>query len=227
MLEVYVMLPNLHVLLDNEQLYILIEANLPPIIVDLRLRPTHEIIEELFKPVNEFEDYIKQRQLRELAKLNLNFKEESPAPSILPRGIIENARERGAWISLSRWALESYYPKGLCTDSERHQRVHSLWWQASEQGNKHATLLIGDAYYYGQLNAQAMFNLGYMHGHGHGQGLPLDLYLAKRYYDQALETDSSAKLPVMLAFSSLWVRRNYANSFLIHGFLVKEVLMER
>nr|GEV27814.1 ERAD-associated E3 ubiquitin-protein ligase component HRD3A-like [Tanacetum cinerariifolium] len=129
--------------------------------------------------------------------------------------------ERGAWISLSRWALESYYLKGLCTDSERHQRAHSLWWQASEQGNKHATLLIGDAYYYGQgierdydraadaymhaklqLNAQAMFNLGYMHGHG--QGLPLDLYLAKRYYDQALETDSAAKLPVMLALSSLW-----------------------
>nr|GEV57631.1 ERAD-associated E3 ubiquitin-protein ligase component HRD3A [Tanacetum cinerariifolium] len=147
--------------------------------------------------------------------LNSNFREESPASSILPRGIIENAR-------------------GLCTDSERHQRVHSLWWQDFEQGNKHAALLIGDAYYYGhgierdydraadaymhaklQLNAQAMFNLGYMHGHG--QGLPLDLYLAKRYYDQALKTDSAAKLLVMLAFSSLWVRRNYANSFLDEG----------
>nr|GEU78599.1 hypothetical protein [Tanacetum cinerariifolium] len=83
--------------------------------------------------------------------------------------------ERGAWSSLSRWALESYYLKA-CT---------FLMWKASEQGNKHAALLIGDAYYYGrgierdydcaadaymhvklQLNDQAMFNLGYMHGHG-------------------------------------------------------------
>ncbi|KAK3036989.1 hypothetical protein RJ639_029978 [Escallonia herrerae] len=43
-----------------------------------------------------------------------------------------------------------------------------------------------------QSNAQAMFNLGYMHEHG--QGLPLDLHLAKRYYDQALEIDPAAKL---------------------------------
>nr|GEZ20578.1 ERAD-associated E3 ubiquitin-protein ligase component HRD3A [Tanacetum cinerariifolium] len=173
-----------HVLLDNEQLYILIEADLPPIIVDLRLRPTHEIIEELFKPMDEFKENIKQRKLRELAMLNSNFREESPAPSILPRGITKNAR-------------------GLCTDSERHQRAHSLWWKASEQGNKHAALLIGDAYYYGRLNDQAMFNLGYMHGHG--QGLPLDIHLAKRYYDQALETDSAAKLSVMLSLSILWL----------------------
>ena len=64
-----------------------------------------------------------------------------------------------------------------------------------------------------QSNAQAMFNLGYMHEHG--QGLPLDLHLAKRYYDQALEIDAAAKLPVMLALASLWIRRNYANSFLV------------
>lgn len=64
-----------------------------------------------------------------------------------------------------------------------------------------------------QANAQAMFNLGYMHEHG--LGLPLDLHLAKRYYDQALEVDPAAKLPVSLALSSLWIRRNYANSFLV------------
>lgn len=64
-----------------------------------------------------------------------------------------------------------------------------------------------------QSNAQAMFNLGYMHEHG--QGLPFDLHLAKRYYDQALEIDPAAKLPVMLALGSLWVRKNYANSFLV------------
>lgn len=64
-----------------------------------------------------------------------------------------------------------------------------------------------------QSNAQAMFNLGYMHEHG--LGLPLDLYLAKRYYDQALEVDPAAKLPVSLALVSLWIRRNYADSFLV------------
>ena len=32
--------------------------------------------------------------------------------------------------------------------------------------------------------------------HEHGEGLPFDLHLAKRYYDQALETDSDAKLCV-------------------------------
>lgn len=64
-----------------------------------------------------------------------------------------------------------------------------------------------------QLNAQAMFNLGYMHEHG--QGLPFDLHLAKRYYDQALSIDSAAKLSVTLALASLWIRKNYANSFLV------------
>lgn len=64
-----------------------------------------------------------------------------------------------------------------------------------------------------QSNAQAMFNLGYMHEHG--LGLPLDLHLAKRYYDQALEVDPAAKLPVSLALAGLWIRRNHANSFLV------------
>lgn len=64
-----------------------------------------------------------------------------------------------------------------------------------------------------QSNAQAMFNLGYMHEHG--QGLPFDLHLAKRYYDEALEHDPAAKLPVTLALASLWIRKNYADSFLV------------
>ena len=63
-----------------------------------------------------------------------------------------------------------------------------------------------------QSNAQAMFNLGYMHEHG--QGLPFDLHLAKRYYDQALEIDPAAKLPVTLALTSLWIPGEYAGGFL-------------
>ncbi|GMJ14894.1 EMS-mutagenized bri1 suppressor 5 [Hibiscus trionum] len=147
----------------------------------------------------------------------------------------EIAQSNAAWI-LDKYGERSICmgEYGVCTDAERHQLAHSLWWQASEQGNEHAALLIGDAYYYGrgtvrdyeraaeayihaksQSNAQAMFNLGYMHEHG--QGLPFDLHLAKRYYDQALELDPAAKLPVMLALASLWVRKNYADSFLVHA----------
>lgn len=38
----------------NEQLHILIEADLPPSVVDLRLRQAQEIIQELLKPVVSF-----------------------------------------------------------------------------------------------------------------------------------------------------------------------------
>ncbi|CAI8606638.1 unnamed protein product [Vicia faba] len=65
----------------NEPLHILIEADLPANIVDMRLRQAQEIIEELLKPVDESEDFIKRQQLRELALLNSNFREESPGPS--------------------------------------------------------------------------------------------------------------------------------------------------
>ncbi|KAG6551776.1 hypothetical protein Mapa_006593 [Marchantia paleacea] len=155
--------------------------------------------------------------------------------------LYSRAAELGYEVAQSNaaWILDKYYSEdvcigssGFCTEAERHQRAHALWRYASEQGNQHAALLIGDAYYYGrgtekdldraaeaynlarvQQNAQAMFNLGYMHEHG--VGLPMDLHLAKRYYDQALETDHDAALPVTLALMGLWLRQNYANSFLV------------
>lgn len=65
----------------NDPLHILIEADLPANIVDMRLRQAQEIIEELLKPVDESQDFIKRQQLRELALLNSNFREESPGPS--------------------------------------------------------------------------------------------------------------------------------------------------
>ncbi|CAN0880040.1 KH domain-containing protein At2g38610 [Linum grandiflorum] len=65
----------------NDPLHILIEADLPANIVDIRLRQAQEIIEELLKPVDESQDFIKRQQLRELAMLNSNFREESPGPS--------------------------------------------------------------------------------------------------------------------------------------------------
>lgn len=145
----------------------------------------------------------------------------------------EVAQSNAAWILDKFGEYDICIGKsGFCSDVERHQRAHTLWRHASEQGNEHAALLIGDAYYYGrgtdrdferaaeaymhahsQSNAQAMFNLGYMHEHG--EGLPFDLHLAKRYYDQALETDRAAKLPVMLALLSVWIRKNYGGSCLV------------
>ncbi|KAG8481427.1 hypothetical protein CXB51_026227 [Gossypium anomalum] len=65
----------------NDPLHILIEADLPANIVDTRLRQAQEIIEELLKPVDESQDFIKRQQLRELAMLNSNFREDSPGPS--------------------------------------------------------------------------------------------------------------------------------------------------
>lgn len=65
----------------NEPLHILIEADLPANIVDIRLRQAQEIIEELLKPVDESQDFIKRQQLRELALINSNLREESPGPS--------------------------------------------------------------------------------------------------------------------------------------------------
>lgn len=80
---------------------------------------------------------------------------------------------------------------------------------------------MGDYYYYGlgtsvdyetaasqyrvaaeqQHNAQAMFNLGFMHEQG--LGMSKDIHLAKRCYDLAAETSVDAKVPVTLALLKL------------------------
>ncbi|KAK1283034.1 KH domain-containing protein SPIN1 [Acorus calamus] len=65
----------------NDPLHILVEAELPVSIVDARLRQAQEIIEELLKPVDESQDFYKRQQLRELAMLNSNLREDSPCPS--------------------------------------------------------------------------------------------------------------------------------------------------
>ncbi|PIA46159.1 hypothetical protein AQUCO_01600431v1 [Aquilegia coerulea] len=65
----------------NEPLHILVEAELPANIIDTRLRQAQEILEELLKPVDESQDFYKRQQLRELALLNSNLREESPRPS--------------------------------------------------------------------------------------------------------------------------------------------------
>ncbi|KAI1170808.1 hypothetical protein F4777DRAFT_567821 [Nemania sp. FL0916] len=53
-------------------------------------------------------------------------------------------------------------------------------------------------------SAQALYNLGWMHENG--VGLTQDFHLAKRYYDQALETNEEAYLPVSLSLMKLRLR---------------------
>lgn len=58
-----------------------------------------------------------------------------------------------------------------------------------------------------QHNAQAMFNLGYMHEQG--LGMKRDWHLAKRCYDLAAETNVDAKVPVALALAKLNILFNW------------------
>ncbi|KAK8064793.1 Protein sel-1-like protein 2 [Apiospora phragmitis] len=62
-------------------------------------------------------------------------------------------------------------------------------------------------------SAQALYNLGWMHENG--VGLVQDFHLAKRYYDQALETNDEAYLPVTLSLLKLRIRSAW-NTF-THG----------
>lgn len=62
-------------------------------------------------------------------------------------------------------------------------------------------------------SAQALYNLGWMHENG--VGLVQDFHLAKRYYDQALETNEEAYLPVTLSLLKLRARSAW-NTF-THG----------
>ncbi|CAA6661891.1 unnamed protein product [Spirodela intermedia] len=62
----------------NDPLHVLIEAELPVNVVDLKLQQAQEIIEELLRPVEESQDFYKRQQLRELAMLNSRLREESP-----------------------------------------------------------------------------------------------------------------------------------------------------
>ncbi|XP_018573433.1 protein sel-1 homolog 1 isoform X2 [Anoplophora glabripennis] len=100
-------------------------------------------------------------------------------------------------------------------------RALLYWGRAAAQGYSAAQVKLGDYYYYGlgtpvdyetaathyrlasdqQHNAQAMFNLGYMHEQG--LGMVRDMHLAKRCYDRAAETSTDAKVPVALALFKL------------------------
>ncbi|KAF2839254.1 HCP-like protein [Patellaria atrata CBS 101060] len=98
------------------------------------------------------------------------------------------------------------------------------WTRSAKQQNIDSMVRMGDYYHEGlgtspdqekaaacyQLaaetlqSAQAMWNLGWMHENG--IGIEQDFHLAKRFYDQALETNVEAYLPVTLALYRLRLR---------------------
>lgn len=101
-------------------------------------------------------------------------------------------------------------------------RALQYWGRAAGQGYSAAQVKLGDYHYYGlgtgiidyetaashyrmaseqQHNAQAMFNLAWMHEQG--LGMKKDIHLAKRFYDLAAETNADAKIPVALALMKL------------------------
>lgn len=109
----------------------------------------------------------------------------------------------------------------LLSEEEGLVMALQLWARSAAQGYSPAQVKLGDAHYYGrgtkvdyeaaagyyrsasdqQHNAQAMFNLGYMHERG--LGLAKDRYLAKRCYDSAAEASPDARIPVALALIKL------------------------
>jgi len=139
--------------------------------------------------------------------------------------------ENGASLSGMGATSEDYFDAVVDKMLAANQ-VHSspdslrLYELSALQGNVQARLKIGDFYYYGLdgvrnpnfemaamhyrsasdlQNAQATFNLGYMHQFG--IGLPRDFWLAKRFYDSAETMTSEAKVPVSMALTVLWVHR--------------------
>jgi len=128
----------------------------------------------------------------------------------------EVAQSNAAFI-MDRKETEMYQVNEMWT------RALVYWTRAAAQGYSAARVRLGDYYYYGwgthidyetaaghyriaseqQNNAQAMFNLGYMHELG--LGMKRDIHLAKRFYDMAAETSVDAKVPVMMALAKLAV----------------------
>merc|ERR1711936_1475583 len=131
-------------------------------------------------------------------------------------GGYEVAQSNAAYI-LDRKETDLYNPE------EMWKRALVYWSRAAAQGYSAARVRLGDYFYYGwgtgidyeqaashyriaseqQNNAQAMFNLGYMHELG--LGMKRDIHLAKRFYDMAAETSVDAKVPVALALAKLAV----------------------
>ncbi|KAF8141254.1 hypothetical protein EV363DRAFT_1425394 [Boletus edulis] len=109
------------------------------------------------------------------------------------------------------------------------QLALTQWTRSAAQRNIDSLVKVGDYFYHGlgvpdepesvrlekaakyyqsaadtQQSALALWNLGWMYENG--KGVPQDFHLAKRHYDQALETNSEAYLPVLLSLIKLYAK---------------------
>lgn len=99
--------------------------------------------------------------------------------------------------------------------------LHALLWRSAKQGNHDAQLQLGDNYLYGRGtmsnerkaaeqyllaaqagSAQAMYNVGFMYETGSLHSSQ-DFFLAKRYYDSALEANPASYVAVRIALYRL------------------------
>ena len=165
----------------------------------------------------------------------------------------ENSQANVAWLldhSKPRWSPIAWL-------SSLQQSARSFigdaavaliyWTRSAKQNNFDSLVKMGDYYLSGLgtamspenaaacyqaaadtlQSAQAMWNLGWMHENG--VGIEQDFHLAKRFYDQALETNKEAYLPVQL---SLWKLRwrSWWNSVThggVHGIEEDEQVQKR
>ena len=124
-------------------------------------------------------------------------------------------------LPLLQWFRSGESQRGLLHNP---QLALMYWTRSSRQSNVDSLVKIGDYYFYGigaesdiskavacyagasdySQSAQALYNLGWMHENG--MGLKQDFHLAKRYYDQALEVNVEAYLPVTLSLIKLRAR---------------------
>lgn len=139
----------------------------------------------------------------------------------------ENAQANVAWLldrTKPRWSPLSWLSSVKSTASNVFgdtalALVH--WTRSAKQQNIDSLVKMGDYYLFGLgtaispehaaacyqaaaetlQSAQAMWNLGWMHENG--VGIDQDFHLAKRFYDQALETNREAYFPVQLSLFKL------------------------
>ncbi|CAD5225652.1 unnamed protein product [Bursaphelenchus okinawaensis] len=123
----------------------------------------------------------------------------------------------------------------LFKPDQTYKRAYQYWLRSANQEYAYARVKLGDYLFYGlgtqidlaaaanqykaaatsHQNAQALFNLAYMHENG--LGVSRDLHLAKRFYDLAAETSTDAIVPVTLALIKL--RFMFIADFFTAGFL--------
>ncbi|KAF2707259.1 HCP-like protein [Pleomassaria siparia CBS 279.74] len=142
----------------------------------------------------------------EVAQANVAYLLDQAKPRFNFNSLVPFVKQKAtlagdAWLALIYWTrsaeqknidsmvkLGDYYLNGLGTAA--NQEKAAACYQAAAET---------------RLSAQAMWNLGWMHENG--IGIEQDFHLAKRHYDEALETNPrEAYLPVLLALYKLRLR---------------------